>query len=135
MGYNLIGEIEVHCNNMENGCMWDGTIAALTEHLEECIYPANKMPKWLKEHLNSARKSGRPFSIPEEIPLKEEAQFQVVNDAEIKESKRLQSESEQYGSSQVIEIPEMKLEKQKRRRKTERLPKGNNKKRKRKSQT
>ena len=51
MAYNLIGEIEVHCNNIDNGCLWNGTIAELTDHLNECIYPANKMPKWLKDHI------------------------------------------------------------------------------------
>ena len=66
MAYNLIGEIEVHCNNSGNGCMWDGTIAELAEHLEECIYPSNRMPKWLREHLQSVRKSQAMSTIAEE---------------------------------------------------------------------
>ena len=37
--------------------MWDGTIAELAEHMSECVYPVGKMPRWLKEHLLSVKKS------------------------------------------------------------------------------
>ena len=76
MAYNLIGEIEVHCNNMENGCMWEGTIAELATHLEDCVYPTTKMPKWLKEHLKSLKKSkGAELSAHKDKKIKYEDEY------------------------------------------------------------
>ena len=126
MAYNLIGEIEVHCNNMKNGCMWDGTIAELAEHLEECIYPTNKMPKWLKEHLRSLRKSkGKENELGTE---NESEKFKILV-----EDKKLKCEDHEY-SDIIIEIPQVKIHYPGKRKTIERKTKKKTKKRTRHSQ-
>eukprot|EP00826_Nyctotherus_ovalis_P025658 TRINITY_DN1990_c0_g1_i3.p2 TRINITY_DN1990_c0_g1~~TRINITY_DN1990_c0_g1_i3.p2 ORF type:complete len:133 (+),score=34.87 TRINITY_DN1990_c0_g1_i3:331-729(+) len=102
MAYNLIGEIEVHCNNAGNGCMWDGTIAELAEHLAECVYSSSRMPKWLKEHLGARVALSQPLGE--------------------RKAKRVKAEKScRRDPKELIDMPEVKREVRKAKRKSERV--------------
>jgi len=47
IAYNVIGEIEVYCNNSELGCLWKGHVCELEQHLKNCVYGPANLPKWL----------------------------------------------------------------------------------------
>ncbi len=100
--------------------MWDGTIAELAEHLSVCIYPANKMPRWLKEHLQSIHKikaTTGPTQPDEETknesPASNKSMTQVAGDetkqAE-KDARSLRSQELEGKRTELEPEPEIKTE-------------------------
>ena len=47
IAYNVIGEIEVYCSNIDQGCLWKGQISELNQHLKDCVYGSANLPQWL----------------------------------------------------------------------------------------
>lgn len=55
VGYNMVNELEVYCNN--SGCPWKSSLQNLNEHLKQCYFDPKKIPECIRNIINNDEKN------------------------------------------------------------------------------
>lgn len=51
VGYNMVNELEVYCNN--RGCPWKSSLQNLNEHLKQCYFDPKKIPECIRSIIHN----------------------------------------------------------------------------------